>query len=293
VRKSSRIGRKTPGLVGFGLCLALLAGPARGITVGAFGAAGEGGSANGQVFEVGAGGAVFELDAFVGVGGLDLNGAAPGTTAQLSVDALPTALTFGFSSQLSDGATDLTLTYELRNDGATALADVRFYSFLDAEIDEPTTSFFNEFAETSGTLAPGQSFEVDEPGYVFGDVFVNLQAGTLDGVNALPVGSPDDVAMALGFDVGTVGVGEIARIEVMVSEDEGRIGSFAIAQRDDAPGSDDVITYSGRSRLIPVRDDTGPAVPEPTAGLLYGLGVAVALAAHRRSARSSCRRRRA
>jgi hypothetical protein len=41
----------------------------------------------------------------------------------------------------------------------------------------------------------------------------------LDGTNALPAGSPDDVAMALSFAIGLLSPGQTARFEILLSED--------------------------------------------------------------------------
>jgi len=74
--------------------------PAWGITFTPFGSTGEGGLSNGQTLTIGSGGEVFELDAFLRIGGMDLNGANFGSSAQLSLDALPLDLDFTFSSSL-------------------------------------------------------------------------------------------------------------------------------------------------------------------------------------------------
>jgi len=46
--------------------------------------------------------------------------------------------------------------------------------FVDHEIDEPLNTFFNENGNVGGTGAAGQSWEIDEPGYVFGNIFSKL-----------------------------------------------------------------------------------------------------------------------
>jgi hypothetical protein len=267
-------------LVLIGALLSLPAAPAAAITFTPFTPTGAGGTLNGQTFTVGAGGDVFELDAFVNVGGADLNGAGAGTSARLSTDALPAGLALSFSSTLLDGDTDVLLAYEITNTGSADVSGLTFFSFLDAEITEPTTTFFNEFATTTGALAAGQSFEVDEPGYASGNLVPNLLAGALDGTNALPLGSPDDVAMAFGFSLGVIPVGATGRYEILISEDGDAIGSFAIAQYDSQTPSAATVTYSGRASLY------SPAVPEPSAVLLYAAGFGVVATYLGRSARS-------
>jgi hypothetical protein len=245
--------------------LLLFALEARAISFTPFGPNGEGGSRNGQTFTVGSGGAVFEIDAFVNVSGSDLNGAAQGSSAQLSLDPLPAGLDFAFSTQLSADGRDLLLSYELTNQTGGTLTGVSFLSFLDAEIDEPINSFFNEYAVTAGSLAAGQSFEVDEPGFVSGDIYENLLLGSLDGTNLIAIGSPDDVSMALSFEVAPLANGRKTTMEILVSEAGNSIGSFAIRHADVDPGSVTQISYSGRAF-------SGP-IPEPRAALLYGAGL--------------------
>src|SRR5262249_3314150 len=49
---------------------------------------------------------------------------------------------------------------------------------------------------------------IDEPGFVFGTVIQDLQAGLLRNQNYVPFYAPDDVSLALGFEVGSLGPGE-------------------------------------------------------------------------------------
>jgi hypothetical protein len=253
-------------LLGAALSLTLLgvglAPAATALSAGGFGPNGEGGAANGQVFRIGAGGRVYELDAFVYVGA--------GSASQLSVDPLPSDLSFQFGTSVRDGSTDIVLRYELANMGSVALPSVSVLSFVDADIDEPTNTYFNEFATTHGSLAPGQGFEVDEPGFVFGDIFGNLQAGSLDDTNAVPESAPDDVAMAMSFALGPLGPGETSLVSIMLSQDGDSLGSFAIAHHDADPESRTTITYSGTVGEPP---PPGGAIPEPTGAVLFGAGL--------------------
>jgi hypothetical protein len=273
-------------LTALGFVALLLLGPtppAHAISVTPFGPAGEGGDFNGQLFTIGSGGQVFELDAFVNIQGLDLNGATAGTSAQLSVDALPSGLDYSFSSSLLDSDTDILLTYEFTNNTAGTLSDLVFLSFLDAEIDEPLNTFFNEVATTSGSLASGQLFEVDEPGFVFGDIFSNLRQGSLDGTNITP--PEEDVSMALEFSFAAVPleIGDRATIEIMISEDGDTLGPFAITQSDTDPRSTTAITYSGESSVS--GGGPGQVIPEPRSLLLFAPGAMILAAGLRRSPR--------
>ena len=229
-----------------------------------FGPGGAGGSTNGQSFDVGPGGVVFELDAFLHVAGTGTQLSAAGATVS--------GLDFQFAADLSADTTDLTLSYSFTNNTAAAISGVSFVSFLDAEIDESINTFFNEFATVRGTLAAGQSFEIDEPGFAFGDIFANAAANALDDTNALPPGSPDDVAMALGFSIGTIGVGQSAVVNLMISEDGDSLGTFAIDHEDNDPAATTRITYSGAFQLNSP-PGPAPAIPEPTGALSFGLGL--------------------
>jgi hypothetical protein len=208
-------------------------------------------------FQIGAGGFVEEIDAFLAGAGAN--------ASQLSSQAPPSGLSVTFASILSADATDLRLVYDVTNVGVDALAQVRFVSFFDAEIDETLNTFFDEFAETHGVLAPAQGFEVDEPGFVFGDILDNARAADLDDTNAVPEGAPDDVSMALAFAIANLAPGQTARFELLVSEDGDSIGSFALRQLDVDPRSSATsITFSGVASIV----------PEPSTALLIALGAA-------------------
>lgn len=211
-----------------------------------------------SAFRIGTGGQVEEIEALVALPGQIL-------ATQLSQAPAPTGLALAFSSSLSPDATDLRLIYDLTNTSGAELSGVSFLSFFDAEIDETLNTFFNEFAETRGTLAPGQAYEVDEPGFEFGNIFENAKRAALDGTNAVPAGSPDDVSMALSFLIGQLAPGATARIEILISEDGDSLGGFAIDQRDSDARSTTRISYSGALTII----------PEPGTALLMGAGLAL------------------
>ncbi len=263
----------------FCLAILLIATSATAITVGPFSPSGTGGSLRGQTLTIGDGGDVYELDAFVHVAGRDLNGGRAGSAAALSTDALPPELSLSFASSLSADGSDLILAYEVENVSVETIIGMTFVSYVDAEIDEPKNSFFNEVAATSGSLASGQAFEVDEPGFSSGDIYDNASNAALDGANAST--TADDVAMAFSFLFPELAPGEVARIEVMLSEDGDRLGDFAIRQSDTDPSSPTTIDFSGRGILIPI--------PEPGAALLYGLALVLLVRpAMREGTRRSC-----
>ncbi|ABA58414.1 hypothetical protein Noc_1952 [Nitrosococcus oceani ATCC 19707] len=236
---------------------------------------------------------VFELDAFLNIKGLDLNGGTViGTSAQFSFDALPPGLTFGFSSSLSSDLSNLALTYTLSNSTtAKIFPEVTFFSFLDGDIadfdireifetltpQELLEISLNDFAEASGILGSGasdsdpDSWEIDEPEFLFGDIFNNLLLGALDNSNAIPISFPEDASLALGFNLGDLNPFETATIDVFLSESGNSIGNFFLTQRDLNPNSFTSITMSGQSS---VKQNPIPPIPEPPTWLLLTAGLA-------------------
>ncbi|MBI4847457.1 MAG: PEP-CTERM sorting domain-containing protein [Nitrospirae bacterium] len=140
-------------------------------------------------------------------------------------------------------------------------------AFFDHEIDEELNTYFNEYGDTSGSPAAGQSWEIDEPGYVFGDIYDNVLSGFLDNMNGVPSTSPDDVSMALGWDFSLL-TGESADIEFILSDIAPSSG-FYLAHTD--PRSQATIYYSSNLEI----SGGGPTpVPEPGTVMLLGSGIA-------------------
>lgn len=260
-------------LRGRGLALALLLAiavvpEAQAIAVAPFTASGTYSRAPGPpTFQIGSGGFVEEIEAF-------LAGPGDALAAQLSQQPPPAGLALAFSSALSIDTTDVLLRYDVANTSAVPVAGITFVSFFDAEIDESLNTFFNEYAETEGALAPGRGYEVDEPGFAFGDIFSNARAASLDGTNAVPIGAPEDVSMALSFAIGPLNPGQTARFEILLSEDGDALGGFAIHQHDVDARSSTVITYSGAASLVSEPGPVSP-VPEPGAALVFAAGLAI------------------
>lgn len=241
-----------------GSVVALSAAPSFAISYGGLGSLGEGGHVNGHEISIGNGGAVYQLDSFLHEDGA-LEAAQLGYDHTADYDIV-------FDGLLEDSDSDLILSYEITR-VASGGSDVTFLHFLDADIDVDTNTFYNEKAYTGGSLAAGQNYEIDEPGFLFGDIYDNLFAGELDGTNAF--GPADDVSMALSFDLGYLGQGQSALVEIMISEDGDFLGPFWMTQYD--PESEDTtITYSGRASRV----GGGPtsAIPEPSAALVFALG---------------------
>jgi hypothetical protein len=244
---------KTHTLVLIALGAALASAPGQAIELGPFGTQGQGGSRSGQTFRIGPAGSVYELDGFVAVGGLDLNGADAGTAMRLSRGGLPAGLTCVFANELAADRTDLTLSYTFSNSGNTPFSDLRFFVLLDAEIDEARNTFFNEQASVTGQPGNGpadgapDSWQIDEPGFQQGTLYQNLLNARLDNRNAFSGAAVDDVALALGFMLGALKPGETVGVRVLISEDGSVLGPLALTQSDPASTPPTRITLSGEA----------------------------------------------
>lgn len=165
-----------------------------------------------------------------------------------------------------------TFGWEYTNTSGSDLTSVRFFAFLDADLDRALNSASNEFgAFVSLALPPGtagaplaaSTWEIDEPEFVFGNIVTNLEAGALDNLNAVPIGGPDDVSLALGFDVGILRAGETltATFEISVND----IGGL----RQQDPDSGTQFYWNGSAAA-----DSAAAIPEPgTLALLLAGGL--------------------
>jgi hypothetical protein len=148
----------------------------------------------------------------------------------------------------------------------TASGTHKFIAFFDHDFDKQTNTFFNEYGAAIGSPTANQTWEIDEPGYVFGNIYSNMLAGLLDNTNAVPSGSPDDVSWALGWDF-ILPAGSTAVINLFLSAAEPSSG-FYLSHTD--PDSRETIYFSG---ILSLRDTPQP-VPEPSALLMFASGLA-------------------
>jgi len=155
-----------------------------------------------------------------------------------------------------------TINFTTSTDGAHS-----FLAFFDHEIDEATNTFFNEYGNTSGLPATGQSWEIDEPGYVFGDIYSNFVAGNLDNTNAIQ--QTEDVSMAMGWDF-FLAADEIATITMTLSTTQ-PTGGFYLAQFD--PDSSAGAVPAGIYFSSNLNIQGGGIVPEPGTMLLMATGL--------------------
>ena len=144
-----------------------------------------------------------------------------------------------------------------------------FLAFFDHQIDADINTFFNEYGDAGGLPESGQedggtwlqSWEIDEPGWVFGDIYNNVLNGALDNTNGVPSGSEDDVSMALGWGF-TLNEGYRATIDLFIRDTAPEAG-FYMAHCD--PDSNAAVYVSGDINYEPV--------PEPGTIVLVSLGL--------------------
>jgi hypothetical protein len=144
-----------------------------------------------------------------------------------------------------------------------------FSLYVDHEIDEADNTFFNEVGAVIGAPGAGQSWEIDEPGFVYGDIYDNFLAGTLDNANGVP--TPDDVSMAMGWDF-LLDADDSAVITMQIGTQAP--GGFYLVQTD--PDSQASLYFSSTLELLGGGNDNG--VPDGASTLaclslaLAGLG---------------------
>jgi hypothetical protein len=188
----------------------------------------------------------------------------------------------GFSSQLNAqnlGAVGITYT----NSGTTPMTGVRLIAFADLDIDRLTNGFANEYgAFVSLATPPGapagaiaaNAWEIDEPGFLFGNILTNAAAGILDNFNAIPNGAPDDVSFALQFPVGDLAPGQLFSAQIRL--DAGNIGGL---QQVDRTTNTTVYLngFAAKAAVLPPAPPppVTPEIPTPSSLplLLIGLGV--------------------
>ncbi|OAI22505.1 PEP-CTERM sorting domain-containing protein [Methylomonas koyamae] len=152
--------------------------------------------------------------------------------------------------------------------------------FVDYEIDETVNTFYNEFGEVSGSAPVGLSWEIDEPGYVFGDIYSNFIAGGLDNTNTVPAAAPEDVSMALMWDF-VLGANQSASLIFNIGLTQ-PASPFWLAHRD-ADSADGALFLSTSLTIQNTSNPPVNNVPEPSILWLMLSGV-LALRKHKQSA---------
>lgn len=107
-----------------------------------------------------------------------------------------------------------TLEFQFSSPGTHSLI-----AFFNHEFAAGHNTFFNEYGEAQGTPGNGQSWQIDEPGLVFGTIYDNMLAGELANTNYIPESSPEDVSLAMGWDF-ELQAGEEALLSLVIGEQE-------------------------------------------------------------------------
>ncbi|MCP3870510.1 MAG: PEP-CTERM sorting domain-containing protein [Gammaproteobacteria bacterium] len=141
--------------------------------------------------------------------------------------------------------------------------------FFDHEMSEPVNTYYNETGHSNNSPMAGQSWEIDEPGFASGDIFLNFQDGMLDNTLGTSVFGPtpfpeDDVSMALGWDF-SLAVAEVALITFEVSRIEPTGGAFYLTHEDQDSGEQ--IFFSSSLAMGPEQ------IPTPPVLALLGMGL--------------------
>lgn len=159
--------------------------------------------------------------------------------------------------------------------------------FFDYEILRAENTWWNEYGVLNGTPGAGQSWEIDEPGMVFGDIVDNALVGALDNNNAIPSGWDDDVSFAMGWEFSLL-EGDIATINYVFT-DELPTDDFYLAQVD-PDASYEFYFYSELTIETaggppgPVPDPEPSPVSEPATTMLMIVGLLTALTLRQRVA---------
>jgi hypothetical protein len=172
-----------------------------------------------------------------------------------SADMLPEHFTTS-NFNWNTGLGDITINYDTAGTSS-------FQAFFDHEIVEGANTYYNEYGEIHSSPASGQSWEIDEPGWIFGDIYDNLLAGQLDNSNGVPSVMEDDVSIAIGWDF-TLSAKETAIITLALTEESPQ--GFYLAQFD----PDGALYFSSTLEI----QSTSAPVPEPATVLLFGTGIA-------------------
>ena len=149
--------------------------------------------------------------------------------------------------------------------------DFHVVAFFDHEVDQDTATYYYEYGSANGIESPGQSWEIDEPGYRHGDIYSNVLSGILDNANSITEGIEDDVSMSLGWNF-SLSERSSASVDFYVTQDPSFLSNhsgFYLAQID-AISLEALYFYS----TLDIQECVPEPAPvaEPATMLLFALG---------------------
>lgn len=177
-------------------------------------------------------------------------------------DFAGTGIALGFSKTI-DASGFGTLQWSFVNNTGSTLVNTWLFGFLDAEIDPDLNSSYNESGRLVSVNGAGSgdsaadSWEIDEPGFSFGDIYDHLFSGALDNSNAVSAGNENDVALALGFYLGNLLAGDRWLLTLTISPSD--IGGLAHFDKN----SGIEFFFNGTAVV-----DRSTSVPEPSVAIL-------------------------
>ena len=167
-----------------------------------------------------------------------------------------------FDYTLGTGAISHTFSFT----GTGSHAIIGFYDF---EMDEKTNTFFNESGSAVGNAASGQSWEIDEPDRLYGNIYNHVTAGALDNTNSVAPGSEDDVSFSLGWNFSLTRM-QNALVTFTISSIMPQTGFFLEHLDAESDNGNGHTLYF--SSTLTIKGGHDP-IPEPGTILLFGLGL--------------------